>query len=298
MFDDVILLAKGGRTAYYGPVAQVKAHFEGLGYVVPPHMNPPDFYMDVISGLVALPSGRKLDAAAAWAARHPGAAGALEEAGEEEEEAGVLMGGRGLLRTMSDASCGSGEGGGVGGESERRRRWRRAWRGARHRGAQLRKHAGVMWGPTPGCAASRAAALHVCAACTCVRVRRSNPPAPRAQQLTAGRRLLLLLLLRRRLLLVAHLARDGAAWLAGNSVSLGRQLAEAAGLGAGAAKAGGPGCPKRPLPGFWRQFYLVLGRAVTSRTREPLAVLTGGRQHGAEPQPAWVVAPPTRMGGV
>jgi hypothetical protein len=45
MFDDVILLAKGGRTAYYGPVADVRSYFEGLGYSVPAHMNPPDFYM-------------------------------------------------------------------------------------------------------------------------------------------------------------------------------------------------------------------------------------------------------------
>lgn len=69
MFDDVILLAKGGKTAYYGPVAEVKAHFEGLGFSVPPHMNPPDYYMDIVSGLVTLPSGRKVDAAVEWAVK-------------------------------------------------------------------------------------------------------------------------------------------------------------------------------------------------------------------------------------
>ena len=32
--------------------------------------------------------------------------------------------------------------------------------------------------------------------------------------------------------------------------------------------------PQRTLPGFWRQFGWCLGRAVTRRMREPLAVFT------------------------
>jgi hypothetical protein len=73
---------------------------------------------------------------------------------------------------------------------------------------------------------------------------------------------------------VAHQVRDSAAWCATSSVSLGRQLLQACGVGAAPHAGGLDG--RRSLPGFWRQFYLVLSRAVLMRTREPLAVLTGG----------------------
>lgn len=35
MFDDILLLGKGGRTVYYGPEADVCGYFEGLGYRLP-----------------------------------------------------------------------------------------------------------------------------------------------------------------------------------------------------------------------------------------------------------------------
>ena len=51
MFDDVLLLAKGGRTAFYGPEAEVQGYFEGLGYALPQRTNPADVYMDIIAGI-------------------------------------------------------------------------------------------------------------------------------------------------------------------------------------------------------------------------------------------------------
>ncbi|KAG6417886.1 hypothetical protein SASPL_120083 [Salvia splendens] len=52
MFDDLILLAKGGRTVYHGPVKKVEDYFSGLGIVVPERVNPPDYYIDILEGIV------------------------------------------------------------------------------------------------------------------------------------------------------------------------------------------------------------------------------------------------------
>ena len=49
-FDDVILLAPGGRTVYQGPTSQTQGYFEKLGYVFPLTANPADVYMDILSG--------------------------------------------------------------------------------------------------------------------------------------------------------------------------------------------------------------------------------------------------------
>lgn len=35
MFDDLLLLGKGGRTVYYGPQPGVQSYFESLGYEMP-----------------------------------------------------------------------------------------------------------------------------------------------------------------------------------------------------------------------------------------------------------------------
>lgn len=55
MFDDVMFLAKGGRTVYLGPVDEVEDYFSGLGLVVPERINPPDYYMDALEGIVVPP---------------------------------------------------------------------------------------------------------------------------------------------------------------------------------------------------------------------------------------------------
>ncbi|KAM0867018.1 hypothetical protein ACQ4PT_042270 [Festuca glaucescens] len=52
MFDDLILLAKGGMTVYHGPVKKVEEYFSGLGIVVPDRVNPPDYYIDILEGIV------------------------------------------------------------------------------------------------------------------------------------------------------------------------------------------------------------------------------------------------------
>lgn len=51
MFDDVMFLAKGGRTVYLGPVSEVEDYFSGIGLVVPERINPPDHYMDALEGI-------------------------------------------------------------------------------------------------------------------------------------------------------------------------------------------------------------------------------------------------------
>ncbi|PIA26833.1 hypothetical protein AQUCO_08700012v1 [Aquilegia coerulea] len=52
MFDDFILLAKGGITVYHGPVKKVEEYFAGIGIHVPERVNPPDHYIDILEGIV------------------------------------------------------------------------------------------------------------------------------------------------------------------------------------------------------------------------------------------------------
>jgi hypothetical protein len=50
-FDDVLLLGKGGRTVFLGPTKKALPYFEGtVGVKCGQHVNPPDFFMDVIAG--------------------------------------------------------------------------------------------------------------------------------------------------------------------------------------------------------------------------------------------------------
>lgn len=52
MFDDLILLAKGGLTVYHGPVKKVEDYFASFGITVPDRVNPPDHYIDILEGIV------------------------------------------------------------------------------------------------------------------------------------------------------------------------------------------------------------------------------------------------------
>ncbi|CAE6251756.1 unnamed protein product [Arabidopsis arenosa] len=52
MFDDLILLAKGGLICYQGPVKKVEEYFSSLGIVVPERVNPPDYYIDILEGIL------------------------------------------------------------------------------------------------------------------------------------------------------------------------------------------------------------------------------------------------------
>uniref|UniRef100_A0A0A9G6K9 ABC transporter family G domain-containing protein n=1 Tax=Arundo donax TaxID=35708 RepID=A0A0A9G6K9_ARUDO len=52
MFDDFVLLARGGLIVYHGPVSEVEMYFAGLGIKVPGRENPPDYYIDILEGIV------------------------------------------------------------------------------------------------------------------------------------------------------------------------------------------------------------------------------------------------------
>ncbi|CAI0471435.1 unnamed protein product, partial [Linum tenue] len=52
MFDDFILLAKGGLTVYHGPTKKVEEYFSGIGIVVPDRVTPPDHYIDILEGII------------------------------------------------------------------------------------------------------------------------------------------------------------------------------------------------------------------------------------------------------
>ncbi|EMS60048.1 Putative white-brown complex-like protein 30 [Triticum urartu] len=51
MFDDFVLLARGGLIAYHGPISEVENYFSGLGIKVPDRENPPDYYIDILEGI-------------------------------------------------------------------------------------------------------------------------------------------------------------------------------------------------------------------------------------------------------
>ena len=52
MFDDLILLAKGGLTVYHGPVKKVEEYFAGLGINILERVNPPEHLIDIVEGIV------------------------------------------------------------------------------------------------------------------------------------------------------------------------------------------------------------------------------------------------------
>eukprot|EP00929_Paragymnodinium_shiwhaense_P018646 TRINITY_DN12970_c0_g1_i1.p1 TRINITY_DN12970_c0_g1~~TRINITY_DN12970_c0_g1_i1.p1 ORF type:complete len:812 (-),score=135.84 TRINITY_DN12970_c0_g1_i1:457-2892(-) len=56
LFDDVLLLGKGGQTVYIGPSQGCKKYFEGLGFDMPRDENPADWFMDVICGQAPHPA--------------------------------------------------------------------------------------------------------------------------------------------------------------------------------------------------------------------------------------------------
>ncbi|KAL8141534.1 hypothetical protein V2J09_014566, partial [Rumex salicifolius] len=51
MFDDLILLAKGGLIVYLGSAKKVEDYFAGLGIIVPERVNPPDHFIDILEGI-------------------------------------------------------------------------------------------------------------------------------------------------------------------------------------------------------------------------------------------------------
>ncbi|XP_031382745.1 putative white-brown complex homolog protein 30 isoform X2 [Punica granatum] len=61
MFDDLILLAKGGLIAYHGSVKKVEEYFSTLGIDVPERVNPPDHFIDILEGIVKPPEGLTIE---------------------------------------------------------------------------------------------------------------------------------------------------------------------------------------------------------------------------------------------
>ncbi|TXG49498.1 hypothetical protein EZV62_025373 [Acer yangbiense] len=53
MFDDLVLLAKGGLTVYLGSVNKVEEYFAGIGINVPECVNPPNHLIDILEGIEA-----------------------------------------------------------------------------------------------------------------------------------------------------------------------------------------------------------------------------------------------------
>ncbi|CAE7433358.1 WBC30 [Symbiodinium sp. CCMP2592] len=52
LFHEVLLLGLGGQTVYLGPSTGALPYFKSLGFPIPQHENPADWFMDVISGKV------------------------------------------------------------------------------------------------------------------------------------------------------------------------------------------------------------------------------------------------------
>jgi len=56
LFNQVLLLAKGGLTAFIGSPIEMISYFENLGFPMPPGSNHADFVMDILGGVVQHPS--------------------------------------------------------------------------------------------------------------------------------------------------------------------------------------------------------------------------------------------------
>eukprot|EP00455_Lapot_gusevi_P045021 TRINITY_DN5716_c0_g1_i5.p1 TRINITY_DN5716_c0_g1~~TRINITY_DN5716_c0_g1_i5.p1 ORF type:complete len:859 (+),score=112.28 TRINITY_DN5716_c0_g1_i5:76-2652(+) len=69
-FDELIMLAPGGKTVYIGPRAHVMRYFMNLGFEFDPHQNIADELMDMISGRKLSGSG-SVDLPSAWVNRQP-----------------------------------------------------------------------------------------------------------------------------------------------------------------------------------------------------------------------------------
>ena len=56
--DDLLLLAPGGRTVYFGPAREAQAYFASIGYPCDGDTNPSDLFIDVIAGRAGPPIDR------------------------------------------------------------------------------------------------------------------------------------------------------------------------------------------------------------------------------------------------
>ena len=69
LFHEVLLLGLGGQTVYLGPSTGALPYFKSLGFRMPEHENPADWFMDVLSGKVRneeTPSLKQTELASHW----------------------------------------------------------------------------------------------------------------------------------------------------------------------------------------------------------------------------------------
>lgn len=50
LFDDILMIAPGGCTAFLGPQSDAVDHFKKLGFIFDPYINQADQLMDILSG--------------------------------------------------------------------------------------------------------------------------------------------------------------------------------------------------------------------------------------------------------
>eukprot|EP01084_Bolivina_argentea_P060635 110765_1 len=68
-FDNLLLLAQGGKTVYNGQQSKAMIYFKEMGYIKPEFVNPADFLLDIISGIVENTKNRSnevIDFAGTW----------------------------------------------------------------------------------------------------------------------------------------------------------------------------------------------------------------------------------------
>ncbi|KAJ3277862.1 hypothetical protein HDU76_010140, partial [Blyttiomyces sp. JEL0837] len=89
-FDDVLMIAPGGRTAYFGPVKGAQTYFESLGYKFELSANPADILMDILSGRGVIADGKSScmtpdEIVRAWESSHP-----VSHVGDDEKKKPVV----------------------------------------------------------------------------------------------------------------------------------------------------------------------------------------------------------------
>ncbi|KAJ3191813.1 hypothetical protein HK101_007396 [Irineochytrium annulatum] len=98
-FDDVLMIAPGGRTAYFGPTAGARAYFEGMGMLFEEGANAADVLMDILSG-----RGRRRDGGA------PPTPDDIVGEWERRVQSEILPGGMPPAGTSADADVASASG--------------------------------------------------------------------------------------------------------------------------------------------------------------------------------------------
>jgi hypothetical protein len=113
MFDDIILLGKGGRVVYAGPTSKAMAYFNQMGFQCPENTNPADFFLDCMSDRV-IPSDkesfRSEELFGMWEEREHEIQNGMEEEKYDHDDgaaAGVVVG-SGLADGMGNEDNGYG----------------------------------------------------------------------------------------------------------------------------------------------------------------------------------------------